>query len=212
MVFIHGGGYLSGAGNYAMFQPTEWMNKYPEFIFVNFNYRLNSLGFLALDTANEDGIHGNFGLYDQKAALQWVYENVENFGGDSDQITLMGQSAGGQSAFVHTVWEESSQYFNKLIVDSGPVVTIPTGANDTDYYRFGSRFLQEVECRETARVWDCLRNVPEEVIRNATLGALPPNVGDGKGILQFDFKLYCMNQLRWLSTFLYGKCRPISDN
>jgi len=109
----------------------EWIRKYPEFIFINFNYRLNTLGFLALETENEDGIHGNFGMYDQNAVLKWVYENIEAFGGDKEQITLMGQSAGGQSVFVHSAWEESSKYFSKMIVDSGPIVSIPTGANDT---------------------------------------------------------------------------------
>jgi len=145
LVFIHGGAFMSGSGDFAMQQPTEWMDKYPEFIFVNLNYRLNAFGFFALDTVNEDDVHGNFGLYDQNAALKWVYDNIAHFGGDKDQITLMGQNAGGQSAIVHTIWEESSQYFNKLIIDSAPTA-IPTGANDTDYYRhMGKTFLQETD-------------------------------------------------------------------
>ena len=72
------------------------MDRYPEFIFVNFNYRLNSLGYLGLEEKNEDGIHGNFGVYDQNFAIKWVYQNIADFGGDPEQITFMGQSAGGQ--------------------------------------------------------------------------------------------------------------------
>ena len=48
-----------------MFQPTKWISDYPDFVFVNFNYRLNSFGFFAVETKNEDGVNGNFGAYDQ---------------------------------------------------------------------------------------------------------------------------------------------------
>ena len=68
---------------------------------MSFNYRLGALGFLGLEKENEDGIHGNFGIYDQNLVLKWVNENIAAFGGDPEKVTLMGQSAGGQAVFIH---------------------------------------------------------------------------------------------------------------
>lgn len=69
-------------------------------MFVSINYRVGALGFFAhpeLDAENPEGISGNYGIYDQVAAIDWVYENIAAFGGDPDCITAAGQSAGCMS-------------------------------------------------------------------------------------------------------------------
>jgi para-nitrobenzyl esterase len=70
-------------------------------ILVTINYRLGIFGFLAhpeLSAENPDGTSGNYGTYDQVAALKWVHDNIAQFGGDPNNITVLGQSAGEQGA------------------------------------------------------------------------------------------------------------------
>ena len=153
---------------------------------MSFNYRLASIGFLGLKEENEDGVNGNFGLYDQNAVLKWVNANIAAFGGDPDEVTLMGQSTGGQSVFVHNQWDKSWNLFNKMIVDSGPAVTIQTGATPDQYFTYGSRFVRQTECRETARIWQCLRSLSVDQLRNAS--RIFPQLGEGSGALSELFR------------------------
>ncbi|KAK3923637.1 Venom carboxylesterase-6, partial [Frankliniella fusca] len=96
MVYVHGDGFLTGSG---------W--KYgPEFlldrdvVLVSFNYRLGALGFLS---TGDDVIPGNFGMKDQVQLLRWVRDNIAAFGGDPDQVTIFGESAGGASVHALTL-------------------------------------------------------------------------------------------------------------
>ena len=68
-----------------------------------------------------------------------------------------------------------------MIVDSGPVVTIPTGANQTDYFRFGNHFLRNAECNLSRKPWDCLRALSTEKILEI-MQSTPPNLGEGIGV------------------------------
>ncbi|KAL6428699.1 hypothetical protein ACFW04_007943 [Cataglyphis niger] len=93
MVFIHGGAFLIGNGNDINKRPDYLMAK--DVILVSINYRLGALGFL---NVGHEEVSGNQGLKDQVAALKWVKENIEIFGGDPNNITIFGVSAGGLSA------------------------------------------------------------------------------------------------------------------
>lgn len=98
IVWVHGGGYMAGYGHEIEFDGTEFAKR--GVILVTLNYRLGALGFLAhpaLSAENPDKASGNYGLYDQAAAIDWVYGNIASFGGDPDNITVMGQSAGAGS-------------------------------------------------------------------------------------------------------------------
>ncbi|XP_075975436.1 juvenile hormone esterase-like isoform X2 [Anticarsia gemmatalis] len=114
MVWIHGGGFAWGSGN------DDWYG--PQFlirlgvILVTFNYRLEALGFLCLDTPD---IPGNAGMKDQVAALRWVKKNIANFGGDPNNITIFGESAGAASVAFHLVSPMTKGLFNKAITQSG---------------------------------------------------------------------------------------------
>ncbi len=98
MVWIHGGDHTDGSGAEPMYQS----NVLPErgCVLVTINYRLGLFGFFAhpeLSAESPDGVSGNYGLLDQIAALEWVRDNIEAFGGDPDNVTIFGESAGGEA-------------------------------------------------------------------------------------------------------------------
>ncbi|XP_063701833.1 venom carboxylesterase-6-like [Culicoides brevitarsis] len=112
IVYIHGGALMYGRGDY--YGP-EFLTKRP-LIVVTFNYRLGPLGFMS------SGCHlmpGNMGMKDQVAALKWVKENIEAFGGDAEKITITGFSAGGASTHFHTMSDMSKGLFTNAISHSG---------------------------------------------------------------------------------------------
>ena len=96
LVYIHGGGYTGGCGHERHFEDPVWAQR--GIIGVTINYRLGPMGFACLpELAEEAGHTGNYGLYDQIAALHWVQDNIASFGGDPEKVTIMGQSAGAMS-------------------------------------------------------------------------------------------------------------------
>ncbi|XP_055620726.1 acetylcholinesterase isoform X2 [Toxorhynchites rutilus septentrionalis] len=114
MVFIHGGAFLFGSGNNDCYSPEYLLQE--GVVAVTLNYRLSSLGFLYLPS---QGIEGNAGLKDQLMALKWVNQNIAKFGGDSNNVTLFGESAGAASVHLHLLSENSRKYFHKAICQSG---------------------------------------------------------------------------------------------
>ena len=119
MVWIHGGGFLAGAGSEPRYTNPALVAK--NVIVVTLNYRLNVFGFLASeDLAKEQGGHaGNYGLMDQVAALRWVNANIAAFGGDSDNVTIFGESAGSFAVSALTVAPSARGLFHKVIGESG---------------------------------------------------------------------------------------------
>lgn len=91
MFWIHGGAYYLLSGNDQWFGPDFLMEQ--QVMLVTINYRLGVFGFLSLNTTEYSG---NMGLKDQQLALKWVYENIEQFHGDSKRITIFGESAGNE--------------------------------------------------------------------------------------------------------------------
>jgi carboxylesterase type B len=94
LVWIHGGGFITGAGSWDVYSG-ESLAQRGDVVVVGVNYRTGPLGFLHL--GDDDAAGGNFGLTDLICALQWTRDNVAGFGGDPEQITLFGQSAGAWS-------------------------------------------------------------------------------------------------------------------
>ncbi|KAJ2946819.1 hypothetical protein O0L34_g16143 [Tuta absoluta] len=114
MVFIHGGGFTYGNGGKLLYGP-EFLVKH-SVILVTFNNRLDILGFLCLGIKEAPG---NAALRDQIAALKWIKKNIAAFGGDPDNITIFGQSAGGVAASLLHASNATNGLFNKVIVQSG---------------------------------------------------------------------------------------------
>lgn len=114
LVFIHGGGFTYGSGTTPLYNGQYLAAA--GIVVVTVNYRLSAPGFIPVMV---DGtLSVNRGFFDQQCALKWVRNNIAFFGGDRANITLMGQSAGGLSASMHMMSEESSKQFDKLIVCS----------------------------------------------------------------------------------------------
>lgn len=96
MVYIHGGGFLCGNGDAFLYDPVHFVQR--RVVIVTFNYRLGPLGFLCFPEA---GVPGNAGLKDQLLVLRWVRDHIAAFGGNPDNVTLFGESAGAKAAYLH---------------------------------------------------------------------------------------------------------------
>lgn len=99
MVYIHGGGFFAGSPSSLFHGPQYFMDN-GEVILVLMAYRLGALGFLA---TGDEHSPGNFGLKDQTLALKWVKDNIREFGGNPNSVTVFGTSAGGTSAHMHMI-------------------------------------------------------------------------------------------------------------
>ncbi|XP_032579064.1 esterase B1 isoform X1 [Drosophila sechellia] len=119
MVWIYGGGYQVGEASRDMYSPDFFMSK--DVVIVTVAYRLGALGFLSLDDPQLN-VPGNAGLKDQIMALRWVQQNIEAFGGDSNNITLFGESAGGASTHFLALSPQTEGLIHKAIVMSGSVL------------------------------------------------------------------------------------------
>lgn len=120
MVWIHGGGHQFGSGHTSFYQANRLVKK--GVILVTINYRLGVFGSLAhpaLSADSERGVSGNYGTLDQVAALRWVRENISAFGGDPDNITIFGESAGAWSVSELMATPLAQGLFHKAIGQSG---------------------------------------------------------------------------------------------
>ena len=146
VVFIHGGSFTGGCGNEKHFDGPTWPLK--GVIGVTVNYRLGPLGFLALPELKEEaGKVGNYGLYDQLTALKWIRNNIASFGGDSENITLMGQSAGAMSVQLHCLSPLSRGHFEKAVMCSGGGVSrIMSFAKPERHYAFWRAVMVTAGC------------------------------------------------------------------
>lgn len=116
MVYIHGGRFNTMSATPFYYGPDYLMER--DVILVTINYRLGAFGFLSLND-EEVGVPGNAGIKDQLMALKWVKQEIENFGGDPENITLFGESAGACSVHLHMLSEKSRGLFRRAIIMSG---------------------------------------------------------------------------------------------
>ena len=158
LVYIHGGGFTGGCGHEKHFDGPVWPAK--GVIGVTLNYRLGPLGFLCLpELKQEAGITGNYGLFDQLTALQWVKDNIASFGGDPENITLMGQSAGAMSVQQHCLSPLSEGLFQKAVMSSGGGVSKLMSAQPPEKsYDFWHAVMEAVGCKTLEQ----FRAVPAE--------------------------------------------------
>jgi len=120
MVWIHGGGFFAGFGGEERHNGGPLARKGA--VVVTLNYRLGAFGFMAhpaLAAESPDHSSGNYGLLDQIAALQWVQRNIARFGGDPENVTVFGESAGGGSVGTLLGMPAARGLFNKAIPQSG---------------------------------------------------------------------------------------------
>jgi para-nitrobenzyl esterase len=119
MVWIHGGGLISGTAADPLYDGSVLARD--GVVVVTFNYRLGALGWLGIGTSpnddNEDGI-GNYGMKDQIAALNWVHDNISAFGGDPNNVTIFGSSSGANAVAMLMASRRATGLFQKAIIQS----------------------------------------------------------------------------------------------
>ncbi len=123
MVWIYGGGFATGGTSEAR-QDGEHLAAHKGVLIVSMNYRLGVFGFFALPALMQESAHnaaGNYGLMDQRAALQWVQRNIAAFGGDPKSVTLFGESAGSISVSAQMASPQSQGLFARAMGESGGV-------------------------------------------------------------------------------------------
>ncbi|XP_071477531.1 acetylcholinesterase-like [Diadema antillarum] len=137
MVWIHGGGFVGGSAMTYDYSGIPLVTV-GDVIVVAINYRVGVFSHLS---TGDDVLPGNYGMLDQVAALEWIYNNIEAFNGSKDDITIFGESAGSASVSFHLVSKLSRGFFSKAILQSGTVISPWAFRNDTEGDRRISREL-----------------------------------------------------------------------
>ncbi|XP_045188833.2 para-nitrobenzyl esterase-like [Mercenaria mercenaria] len=122
MVWVHGGAYSAGSGNDDNYFADEKMSGETNVVYVNHNYRLHTFGFMALQIladVSPTNTSGNYAFMDTLVVLEWVRDNIQNFGGDPSQVTLYGQSAGATHVLALMASPLSKGLFHKGWMASG---------------------------------------------------------------------------------------------
>ena len=199
MVWIHGGGLVTGGGD--LYDPTPMMNE--GVIVVTINYRLGYLGFFAQSALDaEHHLAGNYGLMDQQLALKWVQKNIKGFGGDPNQITIFGESAGGQSVYAQLASPTAAHLFRGAIAESGSygefqdyfdfIVGLTSGeTTGTLFVPPGDSVAASVGCSSETSA--CLRAVPAAALAAEEPGTIYPFV-DGTLLTQTPGQAFASGQ------------------
>ncbi|KAJ9459828.1 Crystal protein [Diplonema papillatum] len=174
VVVLHGGAYAYGCADMVPFAPLAARSRTrgKDAVIVSLNYRLNIFGFLGSDRLRAaDNSTGNFGFQDQRVALQWVQKYISSFGGNPNDVTVLGASAGTTSITNHLFTPKSNGLFHKVVADSsvGALWGTKPLAHAELYY---DSILALTNCSDSA----CLKSVSAPVL-SATVGlSIPPNV------------------------------------
>ncbi|KAJ2915741.1 hypothetical protein MD484_g4690, partial [Candolleomyces efflorescens] len=190
MFWIHGGGFTDGVSSDPTFDGGNLVSR-GDVVVISINYRLGTLGFLAL----KDGVtNGNFGIADQITALQWVQQHIADFGGDPTHVTIFGQSAGAGSVRALLAAKPAFGLFQGAIAQSnlggfGYAKTYSKYMSiDEEYTNYASSVISSVGCADREDTLTCLREVPAQALISA------PNapryiVVDGKYITTDELKM-----------------------
>ena len=165
MVWIHGGAFEAGGTIDPVFDCHNFVKENPDVIVVTVAYRLGVMGFLHLShlpDGQEYPDSQNLGLLDQVKALKWVHENIAAFGGDPDNVTIWGESAGAGSCTLLPLIPGSQQYFHRLIAESGSVNLTRT---PEEAIECTGKLMEALGCRTVA---DLLAVDAEKLLETAT--------------------------------------------
>lgn len=175
MVWIHGGGFYRGASSENTYKGDNLAKK--GVVVVSINYRLGALGYLAhpqLSKESEKGVSGNYGLLDQMEALKWVQKNIASFGGDPDNVTIFGESAGAAGITTLMISPLTKGLFHGVIAESGnPLVGMEYDYPILNYHlkgveKMGVEFADSLGCPNTPEGIEKLRKIPPEKLIKAS--------------------------------------------
>lgn len=179
LVFFHGGGHIQGSAaetlpGGGLLYDGQHLARQNGVVVVTVQYRLGALGWLvhpALTAEDPDGPIGNRGLLDQQAALRWLRDNLHNFGGDPDRLTIFGESAGAVDTALHLAVPSSVGLFSGAIIQSGSPAARPLERALTE----GEEAVAASPCANAADIPACLRGLTAFEL----LTALPGQIGIG---------------------------------
>jgi para-nitrobenzyl esterase len=157
MVWIHGGGFQTGSGSIPWYHGTTLARR-DDVVVVSINYRLGVLGFTHLGPELGEAYagSGNCGILDQIAALEWVRDNIEAFGGDASNVTVFGESAGGMSVGTLLGTPAAAGLFRRAIAESGACQALATDEQATHAASLVAQELGGYDALLTASVEDLL--------------------------------------------------------
>lgn len=175
MVWVHGGGFFAGAGSDEIYDGASLAEKGA--IVVTLNYRLGSFGFFAHPELSAESPHdssGNYSLLDMLAALQWVQDNIQAFGGNADNVTLFGESAGAQAIANLVASPLSEDLFQRAILQSGGWMGMGIAnqtplaeheaAGETLMQEFGAASIGELRQAPAQAIFDSFPNAGEILV------------------------------------------------
>ncbi|KAI3636530.1 hypothetical protein MIR68_005475 [Amoeboaphelidium protococcarum] len=190
LIFFHGGGFFLGGGSEHKLYDGSYMVQNHDVVVVTVNYRLGPLGFLAFPPFGDGPALGNQGIQDQRMAIQWVWDNIEHFGGDRNNINLQGQSAGAYSAAIHLLKQRTDKQdaqhhplIKRVIMHSAPLSFRFRPFNQTLQQTF--IIAKSLKCADQAlelsrmlpQHWEtvrhCMQKSPIDVLMAKSLAALP---------------------------------------
>ena len=192
LLYIHGGGYTGGCGHEKHFDGPIWATK--SVIAVTINYRLGPLGFAVIEELkNTVGHTGNYGLYDQLTAINWVKHNISAFGGNPQNITIMGQSAGAMSVQHLSLCPLAKGAFQKAVMCSGGgVSSLMQPAKQNKQYAYWNMIMEKCGAKNVEEFKkvsvETLFRVWKENKKYSLGGGCAPSI-DGKFILDASHKL-----------------------
>ena len=180
MVFIHGGAYVLGSGSASIYEGSDLARR-GDVVVVTINYRLGALGFLATESLaaeSGDDSAGNYGIKDQVAALDWVRRNISIFGGDPDNVTIFGESAGGISVCTLMGAPAADGLYHRAIIESG--VSCAEVAEERDATLLspsaieqGEQMAEDLGCPPGIEQLNCLRSADvDDLVGAAALTGL----------------------------------------
>ena len=162
MIWIHGGGYIEG---YSDIYSGGIVSALGNVIVVTLNYRLGVLGFFS---THDTMASGNYGLWDQQLAIRWVKENIANFGGDVNNITIFGESAGSSSVIYQMIYPGNKGLFHRAIAESGTIAAWAVTHGNANY-ESSIKFAKSLGCTDPQSISMCLQSKSENEIITAAL-------------------------------------------
>src|SRR6185436_13246450 len=171
MVWLHGGGFASGSGSYTIYNGAN-MARQHDLVMLSINHRLNSFGFLYLPEIGAS----NAGILDVVTALEWVRDNIEKFGGDPKNVTIMGQSGGAGKVSTLLAMPSAKGLFHRAIIQSGANLA---GITTADATKTAQAIMAKLNVKTAAE----LQRVPMDALVQATLNTQGVTFGpvvDGK--------------------------------
>lgn len=180
LVWIYGGSFYSGTSSLALYEGGALASE-EDIIVVSMNYRVSALGFLYFGRPDAPG---NAGLFDQLMALQWINDNIDQFGGDPNRVTIFGESSGAVSVSYHLLSPLSRNLFQQAILQSG-AATCPWGSMDTrEIMANGLQLAALLNCPSNNTDLDA---VIECLLQADPMALVSQEVGQTRTVLNFPF-------------------------